>query len=265
MDNGWQFKMVEEGGMFLTDFEWAPHLAKNHILSQTTLIPGSKVVMSSGCNFHFAHGILKDNNVKQRMKLMYDRSDEHRTDVRMLMMLVYIPDQDIPRVYDMLSDILRSQESKAVALLPRLTKYFVHGYERPSDKSIILPRFPPSMWSCYSRVMEDKPSTTNFLEGCHRGYDFKFMKNHPSFKDFGSCLAKDIKAVEKDIGLVNENKENLVQRKRKQELERTAAIKASCRMYDEKFIKDEVMDYLRNLAKITSRTLRCTSIDENEN
>ena len=61
VDNGWQFKMVEEGGMFLTDFEWAPHLAKNHVLSETSMIPGSKVVDSSGCNFHFASGIMKDS------------------------------------------------------------------------------------------------------------------------------------------------------------------------------------------------------------
>ena len=61
VDNGWQFKMVEEGGTFLTDYEWAPHLAKNHVLSQTAMIPGSKVVDSSGCNFHFASGIMKDS------------------------------------------------------------------------------------------------------------------------------------------------------------------------------------------------------------
>ena len=36
------------------------------------------------------------DNVKHRMKLLYDKSDEHRGDVRMLMMLVYVPDQDIP-------------------------------------------------------------------------------------------------------------------------------------------------------------------------
>ena len=64
VDNGWQFKMVEEGGMFLTDFEWAPHLAKNHVLSETPLVPGSKVVKSSGCNFHFANGILNQAEAK---------------------------------------------------------------------------------------------------------------------------------------------------------------------------------------------------------
>ena len=102
------------------------------------------------------------------------------------------------RVFDLVSAKLEEKGSQAVKLLPRLTKYFVHGksdcnlcshflhifnilgHERASDNKHILPRFPPEMWSCYSRVLEDKPSTTNFLERSHRGYDFKFMKNHPS-------------------------------------------------------------------------------------
>lgn len=36
------------------------------------------------------------DNVKQRMKILYDKNDEHRNDVRMLMMLAYIPVHDIP-------------------------------------------------------------------------------------------------------------------------------------------------------------------------
>ena len=85
-----------------------------------------------------------------------------------------------------------------------------------------------------------------------------------AFKDFGSCLAKDIRSVEKDIGLVNENQEHLVQRKRRQELERTASIKTSCLMYKTGFSTGEVLDYLKNLSKITSRTLRGTNVDEEE-
>ena len=36
------------------------------------------------------------DNVKQRMKLLYDRNDEHRLDVGTLRMLVYVPVTDIP-------------------------------------------------------------------------------------------------------------------------------------------------------------------------
>ena len=49
-----------------------------------------------------------------------------------------------------------------------------------------------------------------------------------------------------------------------QELERTASIKSSCELYSSSFTKDEVLDYLKNLAKVTSRTLRGTAVDEEE-
>ena len=53
--------MIEDGGSFMTDFELAPHLAKNKVFSKAPLIPGSKVVMSKGCNFHFSSGVMKDS------------------------------------------------------------------------------------------------------------------------------------------------------------------------------------------------------------
>jgi hypothetical protein len=64
--------------------------------------------------------------------------------------------------------------------------------------------------------------------------------------------------------LVNESQEHLVHRKRRQELKRTADVKASCLMYRSEFTSEEVMDYLKNLAKITSRTLRGPYLDEEE-
>ena len=85
-----------------------------------------------------------------------------------------------------------------------------------------------------------------------------------AFKDFGSCLAKDIRSVEKDIGLVNENQEHLVQRKRIQERDRTASIKTSRLMYKTGLSTEDGFDYLKILSKITSRILRGTNVDEKE-
>ena len=81
------------------------------------------------------------------------------------------------------------------------------------------------------------------------------------FKDFGSCLAKDIKVVEKDVGLVQENQEHLIQRKRRQELERSASIKTSCMLYQSEFSDEEMLQYLKSLVKITSRSLRMNDED----
>ena len=129
----------------MTDFESAPHIAKNKVLSLTPLIPGSKVVKSKGCNFHFSSGVMKDSkfysnrkgvfitilcstdNVSQKLKLLYDKNDEHRADVRLLRMLVYVPEADVQRAFAVVSRQLEERGSQATKLLPRLNKYYIHG------------------------------------------------------------------------------------------------------------------------------------------
>ena len=137
--------MIEEGGSLMTDFESAPHIAKNKVLSLTPLIPGSKVVKSKGCNFHFSSGVMKDSkfysnrkgvfitilcstdNVSQKLKLLYDKNDEHRADVRLLRMLVYVPEADVQRAFAVVSRQLEEKGSQATKLLARLDKYYIHG------------------------------------------------------------------------------------------------------------------------------------------
>ena len=53
--------MIEVGGIFMTDFEWAPHLAKNLVLSESPKIHGSKDIQSAVCNFPFSAGVMKDS------------------------------------------------------------------------------------------------------------------------------------------------------------------------------------------------------------
>ena len=92
------------------------------------------------------------DNVKQRLKLLYDRNDEHRLDVGALRMLVYVPVADIPvtkqfflvpnvtiffkfqRAFELLSRKLREKESQAIMLLPRLDKYYVSGVYKTNNK-----------------------------------------------------------------------------------------------------------------------------------
>ena len=49
-----------------------------------------------------------------------------------------------------------------------------------------------------------------------------------------------------------------------QEIERTESIKASCELYKAEFSDEDLMEYLVNLVKITSRTTRFTAVDDEE-
>ena len=63
----------------------------------------------------------------QRMKIRYASDLDYRCDVRILMSLPYIPAEDIPRVFTIITEYLEEKESEAVMLLPRLDKFYVNG------------------------------------------------------------------------------------------------------------------------------------------
>ena len=103
--------------------------------------------------------------------------------------------------------------------------------------------------------MADQPSTTNFLEGSHRGYTYKFIRSHPDFLHFGQIIAKDVMVIDKDIMLVSEKKENLVQKKRQRERTRMETMKNICEGYSSNYSADELMEYLQTIARVTSRAM----------
>ena len=49
-----------------------------------------------------------------------------------------------------------------------------------------------------------------------------------------------------------------------QEIERTESIKTSCELYKTEFSDGDLMEYMVNLVKITSRTTRFTAVDDEE-
>ena len=82
--------------------------------------------------------------------------------------------------YEVVKKFLEDKESKAVRLLIRISRYYLHGFEHEKTGKKTKPRFPPFMWSQHRRVLAEEPTTTNWLEGNHRAYDYKFATNHPS-------------------------------------------------------------------------------------
>ena len=183
---------VAENGTMLTDFESAVHKAKN-----TCFGPNCK---SAGCAFHFTQGIKKDV-VRQKLKNKKQNNPVLQAEIRSLMMLMYIPEKDIPKVFLMLKQKLSESQSKAVKLCPRLETYYIFGTVTKAGVQKP-PKFPPAMWSVHARVLAGDPTTTNFLEGHHRGLDFKITRNHPDFFHFGRAIAQDIASVDMERELL---------------------------------------------------------------
>ena len=73
--------------------------------------------------------------------------------------------------------------------------------------------------------------------------------------DFGMTVAKDIKLVEKNVQLCLEGSEQIVFRKRKAGIERQEQMKKICSSFNSSFTNFELLEYLRTIARVTSRTL----------
>lgn len=42
------------------------------------------------------------------------------------------------------------------------------------------PKFPITMWNCYSTILDDLPKTNNSMEGWHRGFSESLQSSHSS-------------------------------------------------------------------------------------
>ena len=191
IQNDWKLSLE----LLLTDFELAPHAAKRDIFGDS--------VKSKGCRFHFSQSIIKEVN-ELKMKKDYFEDEDFEEDVRKLMSLAFVPEDDIVRRFLEVKAYLEAKDSQAVRLLDRLDIHYVRGEKK--EGKLIPPRFPPSMWCMAENVFKSMPCTTNFLEGSHNSYKTTLTTiNHPNIASFSKVLADDCKMIEKDIQINRRN------------------------------------------------------------
>ena len=233
-DNNWKlgFKML------LTDFELAPHVAKNVVFGDH--------IKSKGCRFHFGQAVMKDLN-EFNLKREYFANSDFQEDVRKILSLPFVPESDMERRFDDIKWFLETTESKAVKLLPRLEIYYVKGKKRSKGERLP-PRFPPSMWSMVDNVCQSLPCTTNFLEGTHNAYKTTLTtRNHPNIASFASVLADDCKMVEKDIQIQRRNPSLSVGRSK--ERKKAMALKQITQEYKTDMGKEDFLDWIDDVGR----------------
>ena len=84
---------------------------------------------------------------------------------------------------------------------------------------------------------------------------YKFTYNQRDLLNLGHSSVKDIMVIDKDIMLVSEKMENLVQKKRQRERTRMETMKNICEGYSSNYSADELVKYLQTIARVTSRAM----------
>ncbi|KAF7685046.1 hypothetical protein CDIK_4205 [Cucumispora dikerogammari] len=186
----------------LLDFEIAA------INAARETFPHSKV---QGCLFHFGQSLWKKlQNLSLSQKYKNDKNFNQT--VRMLLNLAFVPPVDVIKQYSSIIKIYKKTENKE---LQKFLKYFENTYVGSVEQDNIYkePIFSPDLWSCFFRVLDRAPRTTNAVESWHRSIRRKIESTHPNMSKLIDSFQKEeetvhlnlIKAARGELQLIRKN------------------------------------------------------------
>ena len=101
-------------------------------------------------------------NYGLQSSLSQTKNNNLRSDLHSLIALAFVPVADVKDNFD---DLVETIDPSLAIVVAHIHKYYIHG--RCVGKKLIDPVFPPAIWNCHERVLNDLPRTTNLLEGFH--------------------------------------------------------------------------------------------------
>ena len=125
------------------------------------------------------------------LRARYREDEEFNTQIKMLTALAFIPPDDVPATFEMLSETFQEEEAS-----DQLLDYFKSTYvEGPTVRRRQRPpKFPVNLWNHYQDALNKASKTTNCTEGWHNALRGLFQASHP-----GVWLL--FKGIKKDIAL----------------------------------------------------------------
>ena len=149
-----------------------------------------------GCLFHFAQILwrkLQNEGLSEDYKA--EENESLRREFHCLIALAFEPERDVENAFDELW--ATSEEESLQPLFEHVEDNYVKGKRRGRGRSA--PAFPPKLWNCYERVLEDLPRTTNTAEAWHRRLNLIVGKHHPSFYVLLDQLKDEVEVINAEV------------------------------------------------------------------
>lgn len=139
------------------------------------IFPG---VIIKGCLFHLNQSIWR-RVIALGLKGQYNDPDDEtvRNDVRRVMALAFVPEEDLREVFDWLKNRVDDAVDDVVAYME---KVYVRGVPARGRRRATPPLFPPTVWNVHNQVLADEARTTNVVEGWHSRFQRLINAHHPS-------------------------------------------------------------------------------------
>ena len=135
--------------------------------------------------FHLSQNIWEKIK-SEKLTVQYQADGEFQIELRMLMGLPFVPEQDVP---DCFISLMVEFLEQAITV----AKYFEETYigKRLHDQSRRIPQFPIRIWSMYQRVKDYLAHTTNIVEGWHNAFQTTLACSHPTICKFLKVLQRE--------------------------------------------------------------------------
>jgi hypothetical protein len=217
----------------MTDFE------KSAINAFHEVFPNSN---QRGCFFHLSQCLWRRIQQTEELAKKYGTDTEFASNIRQLLALAFVPESDVVSSFESLIESQYFYQNE-IYLQP-IVDYFEDNWIGRLDRRNRRrqPPYPPSLWNCFTAVINDLPKTNNSVEGWHRGFNELLGAHHPSIWKFIDGLKKEQSLNELKIEQYVAGQAPPVRRR----IYRDSADRIKSKV--ERYGNEPLLDYLRGIA-----------------
>lgn len=196
------------------------------------------------CLFHLCHSVWRHIQAERLVNNFRAADREFKIATQMLCALAFVAIQHVKRFY------LELRQHIPDDFLP-IYEYFGETYVLgPSARNgrQTPARYPPYLWNVFDAALEKSARTNNISEAWHSRFQGVVGKHHPSLYAFLKEILKEQadSEVMMDQLAVGQRVKKCQNRKRR---EKESRIHAIVILYNNYFLNDNVMEYLRNIGR----------------